>query len=115
MLGEPKNQCCLTRAALRRGGRARSKCLLPLDRIQGAGSLPDLAWFGSAGVSSTSFPFANHRGAGGNSIGGNFVYEDGSVLRREFGVAGHMATINIGTAVGWTVSYRPADFGPVPW
>ena len=97
------------------GGPYR-KAPVMIDKIQAIGNVPKLTWFGSTGASSTSFPFANHRGPGGISTGGNFLYEDGSVLWRKFSLAGYKATIDIGSAaVGWTVFYRPADLGPGPW
>ena len=97
------------------GGPYR-KAPVMIDKIQATGDAPGFTWFGPTGVTSTSFPFANHRGAGGISVGGNFLYEDGSVLWRKFSLANYSTTIDIGSAaVGWTVFYRPADLGPGPW
>jgi prepilin-type N-terminal cleavage/methylation domain-containing protein len=97
------------------GGPYR-KAPVMIDKIQATGTYPSLTWSGSTGVSSKSFPFANHRNAAGISIGGNFLYEDGSVLWRKFALAGYRNSIDIGTAVGgWTVFFRPADLGPGPY
>ncbi|HOX59993.1 MAG TPA: prepilin-type N-terminal cleavage/methylation domain-containing protein [Candidatus Paceibacterota bacterium] len=97
------------------GGPYR-KAPVMIDKIQGTGRAPNLTWFGSTGVTSTSFPFANHRNTGGISVGGNFLYEDGSVLWRKFSLTGYRTTIDVGSAAGgWTVFYRPADLGPGPW
>jgi prepilin-type N-terminal cleavage/methylation domain-containing protein len=97
------------------GGPYR-KAPVMIDKIQATGTYPSLTWFGSTGVSSKSFPFANHRNAAGVPIGGNFLYEDGSVLWRKFALAGYKNTVDIGTAVsGWTVFFRPADLGPGPY
>jgi len=96
------------------GGPYR-KAPVMIDKIQAIGTVPNLTWFGSTGASSTSFPFANHRNSAGISVGGNFLYEDGCVLWRKFDAARHSTTIDIGSAVGWTVFYRPADLGPGPW
>lgn len=86
-----------------------------IDKIQAVGTLPNLTWFGATGGSTRSFPYANHRNSAGISTGGNFLYEDGSVLWRRFDLAHHTTTIDIGTAQGWTVFYRPGDLGPGPY
>jgi prepilin-type N-terminal cleavage/methylation domain-containing protein len=97
------------------GGPYR-KAPVMIDKIQATGTYPSLTWFGSTGVSTKTFPFANHRNVAGIAIGGNFLYEDGSVLWRKFALAGYKNTIDIGTAVGgWTVFFRPADLGPGPY
>jgi prepilin-type N-terminal cleavage/methylation domain-containing protein len=96
------------------GGPYR-KAPVMIDKIQGVGAPPNIQWFGSTGSSSKSFPFANHRNSKGISIGGNFLYEDGSVLWRKFDLARLKTTIDIGTSVGWTVFYRPADLNAGPW
>ena len=97
------------------GGSYR-KAPVMIDKIQAGGTAPNLTWFGSTGVTSQSFPFANHRNSRGISIGGNFLYEDGSVLWRKFDVAKYQTTIDIGSvASGWTVFYHPADLTPGPW
>jgi prepilin-type N-terminal cleavage/methylation domain-containing protein len=96
------------------GGPYR-KAPVMIDKIQATGTIPSLNWFGSTGVTSTSFPFANHRNNMGISTGGNFLYEDGSVLWRKFDLARLQTTIDIGSVAGWTVFYRPADLGPGPW
>jgi prepilin-type N-terminal cleavage/methylation domain-containing protein len=97
------------------GGPYR-KAPVMIDKIQATGTPPGLTWFGVTGVTPQSFPFANHRNAAGVSIGGNFLYEDGSVLWRKFDVARYKTTIDIGSAnSGWTVFYRPGDLGTGPW
>ncbi len=96
------------------GGPYR-KAPVMIDKIQATGTLPNLTWFGSTGVTPTRFPFANHRDKGGISTGGNFLFEDGSVIWRKFNLARVTATIDIGSVAGWTVFYRPADLNAGPW
>jgi len=97
------------------GGRYR-KAPVMIDKIQATGTLPNVTWFGTTGAASSSFPFANHRNSLGISVGGNFLYEDGSVLWRKFDVTRHQNTIDVGSAAGgWTVFYRPADLDAGPW
>jgi prepilin-type N-terminal cleavage/methylation domain-containing protein len=97
------------------GGPYR-KAPVMVDKIQATGTVPGLTWFGvTGGASSKNFPFANHRNATGISVGGNFLYEDGSVLWRKFDLAHYKTTIDVGTAAGWTVFYRPGDLGPGPY
>ena len=97
------------------GGPYR-KAPVMIDKIQATGALPNLTWSGSTGVTPQSFPFANHRNNAGISTGGNFLYEDGSVLWRQFDPARHATTIDIGTAAGgWTVFFRPGDLTAGPW
>jgi len=79
-------------------------------------TLPALTWFGSTGVTSQKFPFANHLNRAGVPGGGNFLYEDGSVLWRKFDLGTYKTTIDIGSAAsGWVVFYHPADLDPGPW
>ncbi len=68
-----------------------------IDKIQAAGTYPNLTWFGSTGGSSMSFPYANHRDSRGVAVGGNFLYEDGSVIWRKFDLARYKNTIDIGS------------------
>ena len=97
------------------GGPYR-KAPVMIDKIQATGTIPNLTWFGTTGVAPQSFPFANHISAAGVPIGGNFLYEDGSVLWRKFDLARYKATIDIGSAdSGWTVFYRPGDLAAGPW
>ena len=97
------------------GGSYR-KAPVMIDKIQAAGTVPSLAWYGTTGVTPQNFPFANHRNSAGIPIGGNFLYEDGSVLWRTFSLGRYTTTIDIGSADGgWTVFYHPADLGPGPW
>ena len=92
------------------------KAPVMIDKIQATGTLPKLAWFGSTGVTSKSFPFANHRGSTGASNGGNFLYEDTSVLWRKFDQGKYKTTIDVGSASsGWVVFYRPSDLESGPW
>jgi prepilin-type N-terminal cleavage/methylation domain-containing protein len=99
------------------GGPYRRAPVL-VDKIQATGTMPNLTWSGAAGASGKSFFFANHRNPRGISTGGNFLYEDGSVLWRRFDLANYKTTIDIGSAPspgGWIVFYRPADLGPGPY
>jgi hypothetical protein len=87
-----------------------------IDKIQATGALPNVAWFGGTGLTSKNFPFANHRGSTGASNGGNFLYEDASVIWRRFDPGNYKNTIDVGSASsGWVVFYRPADLGTGPW
>jgi prepilin-type N-terminal cleavage/methylation domain-containing protein len=96
------------------GGPYR-KAPVMIDKIQATGTLPKLVWFGSTGTSSQNFPFANHLGSGGMPIGGNFLYEDASVLWRKFALSNYKTTIDVGSAAsGWVVFYRPGDLQPGP-
>jgi prepilin-type N-terminal cleavage/methylation domain-containing protein len=97
------------------GGSYR-KAPVMIDKIQATGALPNLIWFGSTGVTSKNFPFANHLGNAGVSIGGNFLSEDGSVLWRRFALGSYKTTIDVGSAAsGWVVFYRPGDLEKGPW
>ena len=97
------------------GGSYR-KAPVMIDKIQATGTIPGLTWFGTTGVAPQSFPFANHRNAAGVPVGGNFLYEDGSVLWRKFDLSRYKTTIDVGSAnSGWTVFYRPGDLNPGPW
>jgi hypothetical protein len=95
------------------GGSYR-KAPIMIDKIQAGGSVGSLTWFGT--TSSATFPYANHRNNAGIAIGGNFLYEDGSVLWRKLDLARLKTTIDIGSTTGsWTVFYRPADLNTGPW
>ena len=97
------------------GGPYR-KAPVMIDKIQATGTSPNFTWFGTTGVTPTSFPFANHRNSAGIPIGGNFLFEDGSVLWRKFNLARLTATIDVGCASSiWTVFYRPGDLNAGPW
>lgn len=92
------------------------KAPVMIDKIQATGAFPNLTWSGVAGASGKSFPFANHRNNAGIPIGGNFLYEDGSVLWRKFDLPKYKTTIDLGTAAsGWSVFFRPADLDRGPW
>ncbi len=97
-------------------GGAYRKAPIMIDKIQATGTLPNVAWFGSTGVTARNFPFANHRSNAGIPIGGNFLYEDGSVSWRRFDLSRYKSTIDVGSmASGWVVFYRPADLETGPW
>ena len=98
------------------GGPYR-KAPIMIDKIQATGTLPNLTWFGATGGSGgQTFPFANHRNRAGISIGGDFLYEDGSVLWRKFDLTRLTQTIDIGSAAAsWVVFYRPGDLPPGPY
>jgi len=101
----------------RKLGGSYRKAPVMIDKIQAQGTSPTgtLIWFGGDGASSTTFAFANHRNKVGISIGGNFLYEDGSVLWRKFDLAKYKITIDVGSVSGWVVFYRPAELDPGPW
>ncbi len=97
------------------GGPYR-KAPVMIDKIQATGTYPNLTWAGTTGSSGNSFPFANHRNSRGIAMGGNFLYEDASVLWRKFSLSGYRTSIDIGTqSSGWTVFFRPGDLGPGPY
>jgi prepilin-type N-terminal cleavage/methylation domain-containing protein len=100
----------------KKSGGPYRKAPIMIDKIQATGSLPNLAWSGSTGVTSQNFAFANHRGSSGISTGGNFLHEDASVLWRRFDIGKYKATIDVGSASsGWVVFYRPGDMETGPW
>jgi len=97
-------------------GGSYFKAPVMVDKIQAEGTLPTLAWSGSTGVTAQSIPYANHLGSQGWSLGGNFLYEDGSVSWRKFDLGNYQSTIGIGSAAGnWTVFFHPADIDAGPW
>jgi prepilin-type N-terminal cleavage/methylation domain-containing protein len=97
------------------GGPYR-KAPVMIDKIQATGTIPNLLWSGQISATSPSFPYANHRNTAGIPTGGNFLYEDGSVLWRKFDLARYKATIDVGSAdSGWAVFYRPGDLTAGPW
>jgi prepilin-type N-terminal cleavage/methylation domain-containing protein len=97
-------------------GSSYKRAPVMIDKIQATGTLPNLTWSGSTGVTAQNFPFANHLGGTGMPIGGNFLYEDGSVLWRKFDVGNYKTTIGIGSAAGgWTVFFHPGDLDAGPW
>jgi prepilin-type N-terminal cleavage/methylation domain-containing protein len=98
------------------GGPYR-KAPVMMDKIQATGAIGNLTWYGSISAAVPGvFPFANHRNAGGVSIGGNFLSEDGSVVWRKFDLARYKTTIDVGSAAGlWVVFFRPGDLDPGPW
>ena len=96
------------------GGPYR-KAPVMVDKIQAVGTVPSLAWRDDTGTTEGAISYANHRNAANISMGGNFLYEDGSVLWRKFDVSHYKTTIDIGTQEGWTVFFRPGDLGPGPY
>ena len=95
------------------GGSYR-KAPVMIDKIQGNGAAPNITWFGT--TSGSSFPYANHRNSSGAATGGNFLYEDCSVLWRKFDITKLKTTIDVGSVQsGWSVFFRPADLGPGPY
>ena len=91
------------------GGPYR-KAPIMIDKIQATGTLPNLTWFGSTGLTTQQFPFANHLGKSGLPLGGNFLYEisclqevrPGQLLKRPSASD---------PPRGWTVFYHPGDSG----
>ena len=101
-------------------GRAYRRAPVMIDKIQATGSISPgaLVWFGGDGAGTGTFPYANHRNSQGIPNGGNFLFEDGSVLWRKFELARYKTTIDVGSfsgPPGWVVFYRPGDLGPGPW
>jgi prepilin-type N-terminal cleavage/methylation domain-containing protein len=97
-------------------GSSYNKAPVMIDKIQATGTLPNLAWAGTTGAATKDFPFANHVGNLPWSTGGNFLYEDGSVLWRKFDLTSYQTTIGIGSAAsGWTVFFHPGDLTAGPW
>jgi len=101
-------------------GGAYRRAPVMIDKIQAVGSSPTgpLTWAGSTGSGAATFPFANHRNGKGESTGGNFLYEDTSVLWRRFDVSNLKSTIDVGSTSGsggWYVYFRPGDLGTGPW
>ena len=96
------------------GGTYR-KAPIMIDKIQATGTIPALTWFGTTGITSQRFPFANHLGNSGIPTE-ETSYEDGSVLWRKFDAVNYKTTINIGSvASGWTVFFHPGDLDAGPW
>ena len=97
------------------GGPYR-KAPVMVDKIQATGDLSGLAWSGNAGVTGRNYPYANHLGSAAIPVGGNFLYEDGSVLWRRFDLGNRATTIDAGSAgSGWVIFFRPGDLDPGPW
>jgi prepilin-type N-terminal cleavage/methylation domain-containing protein len=97
------------------GGPYR-KAPVMIDKIQAIGSPRNITdWFRTTG--GLTVPTANHRDRTGVATGGNFLYEDGSVLWRKFSLSNLKNTIDVGSSAGsgWVVFYRPGDLTPGPW
>jgi len=97
-------------------GRSYRKAPVMIDKIQAVGSSPTsvLTWVDSVG--GQTYPCANHLANGQISLGGNFLYEDGSVLWRKFDLGALPSTINVGaTGDGWVVFFWPGDITSGPW
>ncbi len=97
------------------GGPYR-KAPVMMDKIQATGTIPNLTWTDATGASANgTISFANHRGNGAISTGGNSLSEDGSVRWRKFDIAHYKMTIDVGSAAGgWVVFYRPSDIDANP-
>jgi len=96
-------------------GGAYRKAPVMVDKIQGLGSTPaNLNWYST--INGTPYALCNHRGTRPYAIGGNFLYEDGSVLWRKFDLGNLAGTINMGTSEqGWVVFFWPGDLTAGPW
>jgi prepilin-type N-terminal cleavage/methylation domain-containing protein len=95
------------------GGPYR-KAPVMIDKIQGYGALANLNWYKL--VSGSSYPASNHPGNGGITTGGNFLYEDGSVLWRKFRPDNWPGSIDVGCRdTTATVFFRPGDLDKGPW
>jgi len=108
---------------LKFGGSYR-KAPMMIDKMQADGtassptSVSALVWTGSANVNGSAMTvlYGNHRNSKNVPIGGNFLYEDGSVLWRKFDLGNLGGTIKVGAAgSGWVVFYWPADLDSGPW
>ena len=108
---------------LKLGGRYR-KAPVMVDKIQANGTASSsttvgvLAWTGSVNVNGSSMTvlYGNHRNNWNVPIGGNFLYEDGSVLWRKFSLGNLGSTIKVGAAgTGWVVFFWPADLDTGPY
>ncbi|HTI98087.1 MAG TPA: type II secretion system protein [Dongiaceae bacterium] len=66
-----------------------------------------------------TYPQSCHAGAGGIPLGGNFLFEDGSVSWRKFNwknkFTDPVETIGIGAKGNAIEYFVPADIGPGPW
>ena len=85
------------------------------DKIQGLGTVPvNLDWY--TVLNGQQYALCNHRGTQPYSTGGNFLYEDGSVLWRKMDLGNLAATIRVGSSEsGWMVFFWPADLNIGPW
>jgi len=108
---------------LKFGGSYR-KAPVMIDKIQAGGSassptsVSPLVWTASVNVNGSAMTvlYGNHRNSKNVPIGGNFLYEDGSVLWRKFDLGNLGGTIKVGAAgSGWVVFYWPADLDTGPW
>ncbi|MGN6554023.1 MAG: prepilin-type N-terminal cleavage/methylation domain-containing protein [Verrucomicrobiota bacterium] len=96
------------------GGPYR-KAPVMIDKIQGPGDNPNtMTWTGVVGTQTLAT--SNHRAKGNVPTGGNFLYEDGSVLWRPLRMENRPATIDVG-CIGraWVVLFRPGDLDAGPW
>jgi len=96
------------------GGLYR-KAPVMVDKIQGLGNSPaNLNWYTIIG--GRQYAMSNHRGTQPSPTGGNFLYEDGSVLWRKYQPNNPAGSINTGTIEsGWVVIFWPGDIGRGPW
>ena len=96
-------------------GSSYRKAPVMVDKIQGLGSVPaSLNWYTT--IDGQQYAMCNHRGTQPYASGGNFLYEDGSVLWRKLQLSNLPGTINVATSEsGWVVIFWPGDIGTGPW
>jgi hypothetical protein len=96
-------------------GSVYRKAPVMVDKIQGLGSAPaSLNWFSM--IDGVNYANCNHRGTQPWATGGNFLYEDGSVLWRKLDLGNLAGTIKAGTIESdWVVFFWPADLSTGPW
>jgi len=122
-LGAPPGLAYWNVNRLKFGGSYR-KAPVMVDKIQANGSassptaVSGLVWSGSTTIDGSAMTvlYGNHRNSKNVPIGGNFLYEDGSVLWRKFDLGNLGGTIKVGAAGSdWVVFYWPADLDTGPW
>jgi len=100
------------------------KAPVMVDKIQCLGtassstSISGAVWTGTelVGGVSTVVQYGNRRSPVNVSMGGNFMYEDASVIWQKFDVGRLAGTIRVGAAGGnWDVFFWPAGLGTGPW
>jgi prepilin-type N-terminal cleavage/methylation domain-containing protein len=99
-------------------GKSYRKAPVMIDKIQASGSSPTgpLTWSAVLTSGGPAYPAANHLVNGQTPGGGNFLYEDGSVLWRKFSLGNQAGTIKLGAVgSGWVVFFWPADLDTGPW
>ncbi|MEI6074669.1 MAG: prepilin-type N-terminal cleavage/methylation domain-containing protein [Verrucomicrobiota bacterium] len=99
-------------------GRSFRRAPVMIDKIQAVGNSPagPLTWNSTITSSGQAYPTGNHLANGQASSGGNFLYEDGSVLWRKFLPNNQPASIKAGAVgSGWVVFFWPGDLDAGPW